>query len=94
MGDEINYSVQTSSQKKHAVNKTTTIKFFASRLPEVGIAFGCNSSENINLWDRKDPGSVPSRSELLVVVFFNCQTTMHEDPGSTPCRGEHFDSQL
>ena len=47
----------------------------------MAIAYGCNPSEHINL------GSVAPRREIIVVVVsFNCQTTIHEDPGSTPCR--------
>ena len=82
-------------QVKHAVNKTT-IKFFASRRPEAAVAYGCNPSESINLWGRKDLGSVPSRGELLVLFFQLPDYDIHEDPGSTPYRGELlvFDSQL
>ena len=61
MSDEINYSTQISS-KMHAVNKTTT-KVFASRQLEAAVAYGCNPSVNINLWGRKDPGSVPFRGD-------------------------------
>ena len=88
MSNEINYSTQISS-KKHTVNKTTT-KFFATRRLEAAVAYGCNNPfVNISLWGRKDPGSVPSRGELfLVVSFFNCQTTIHENPGSIHCSGE------
>ena len=89
MSDEINYSAQISG-KKHAVNKTTP-KFFASRRLEEAVAYGCNPSENINLWGLKDAGSVPSRGELfLAVSFLNCQTTIREDPGLIPCSGEFF----
>ena len=78
MSDDINYSTQISS-KKHAVNKTI-IKFFARHRLEAAVAYGCNPPVNINLRVHKDPGSVPSKGELfLVVSFFNCQTTIHED---------------
>ena len=52
-------------QIKQAVNKTTT-KFFASRRLEAAVAYGCNPSVNINLWIRKDPGSVPLGVNFLV----------------------------
>ena len=69
MSDEINYSTQISSEK-HAVNKTT-IKFFATRRLEPAIAHRCNPSVNINLWGRKDPGSVPSKGELFLLFLFS-----------------------
>ena len=92
MSDEIYHSTQISS-KKHAVNKTTT-KLFASRRLEAAVAYRCNPSVNINLWGRKHLGSVPSRGELFLVSFYNCQTTIHEDPGSIPCSGELFTSNI
>ena len=89
MSDEINYSTQISS-KKHAANKTTT-KFFTSCQLKAAVAYECNPLEDISHCDCKDLGLVPSRGELfLVVSFFNCQTTIHEDQGSTPCSGELF----
>ena len=54
------------------------------RRREVAITYGCNPSENIDLWDRKDPSSVPSGGEL-VVIFFNYQTTIHEESGTLDC---------
>ena len=86
--DEINYSTQISS-KKHAANKT---KFFASRRLEADVAYECNPSVNtIFAGARKDPGSVPSNSELFLdVSFSDCKTTIHEDLGLIPGSGELF----
>ena len=89
MSSEINNSTQISSEEP-AVN-TTTIKFFINCGRQAAVAYEYNPSEHINFWDRKDPGSVPCRGQLFVVVFlFKCQSTIRKDPGSTPCRGELF----
>ena len=84
----MNLIILSKFRAKHAVNKTT-IDFFATCRPEAAVAYGCNPSASINLWGRKDPGSVLSRGELLVCLFFQLPDyDIHEDLGSTPCRGE------
>ena len=72
-----------------------TAKFFASGRLETAVAYRCNPSVNTMVAAAKTrPGSVPSNGEpfLLVVflIFLNCKTTIHEDPGSIPCSGELF----
>ena len=82
MNDEINYSTQISS-KKHAVNEPTEF-FDTSRRLEAAVAYGCNPSVN-TIFAAAKTRVFPEL--FLVVSFFNCKTTIHEDPGSIPCSG-------
>ena len=60
-------------------------KIFASRRLEAAVAYGCKSIGTNNLCGLKDPGSVQSNGEIfLVVSFFNCKTTTHEDQVQFP----------
>ena len=76
-------------KKKHAVDETT--KLFASRRLEAVVAYGCNPPVNTVFAAAKTRVRfLPMVSFFLLFLFFNCKTTIHEDPGSIPCSGELF----
>ena len=68
MNDEINYSAQISSEKKHAVNETT--KIFASRRLEAAVDYGCNPLVNTIIAAAKTRVRFPPMVNFFLLFLF------------------------